>query len=348
MDYGAIAELPVTIESHELTLNERETSSGFERVTTTVTLRGEDAVGRGEDVTYDTEDHRALAASTPLMFAGEYTIDSFSAAVGEMSLFPSGPQRPPSRRYRRWAVESAALDLALKQTGRSLAEVLDRSFDPVSYVVSTRLGEPPTTDRLDAIREAYPDAAFKLDPTVEWSPALIKSVAERDVVRILDLKGQYAHADVHQPANRSLYERLFAAFPDAIIEDPAVTEETRPLLTDQADRLAWDVPVTDVESLGTVPFEPNWINVKPSRIGTIADLCAVVSHCEEHGIGMYGGGQFELDVGRPQIQALASLCYPDAPNDVAPKGFNDPEVGSDLPTSPLDPPGDQPGFGRSE
>ena len=345
MDYERVADLPVTIESHDLTLNQRETADGFERVTTTVRLCGDGAIGRGEDVTYDAEDHRALVAGAPLPFAGEYTIDSFSEAVGGMDLFPAGPQRPPSRRYRRWAIESAALDLALKQAGRSLADIFDRSFDPVSYVVSTRLGEPPTTDRLDAIQEAYPDAAFKLDPTVEWSPELIRSVAERDVVRILDLKGQYAHADVHQPANRSLYERLFAAFPDAVIEDPAVTEETTPLLTDQAERLAWDVPVTDVESLGTLPFEPNWINVKPSRIGTIADLCAIVSHCEEHGIGMYGGGQFELDVGRPQIQALASLCYPDAPNDVAPRGFNDPEVDPDLPASPLDPPEAEPGFG---
>ncbi|WP_135663920.1 hypothetical protein [Halorhabdus rudnickae] len=348
MDYGRIADLPVSIESHDLTLNERKTSSGFERVTTTITLRGEGTVGRGEDVTYDAEDHRALAASTPLSFAGEYTIDSFSETVGEMNLFPSGPQRPPSRRYRRWALESAALDLALKQAGTSLAEALDRSFDPVRYVVSTRLDEPPSTDRLDAILESYPDVTCKLDPTVEWSPELIEAVAERDAVRTLDLKGQYAHADVHQPANPSLYERLVRTFPGVIIEDPAVTEATRPLLADQVDRLAWDVPVEGVESLGVLPFEPHWINVKPSRIGTIEDLCGVVSYCEEHGIGMYGGGQFELDVGREQIQALASLCYPDAPNDVAPKGFNDPEVDPGLPASPLQPPAAEPGFGASE
>ena len=36
------------------------------------------------------------------------------------------------------------------------------------------------------------------------------------------------------------------------------------------------------------------------------------------GAGAYGGGQFELGPGRGQIQHLASLFHPDAPNDVAP------------------------------
>ena len=345
MDYGRIADLPVTIESHDLTQQTRRTASGFERVTTTITLRGKGAVGRGEDVTYDGEDHRSLSAAAPLSIAGEYTIDSFSTTLGEMNLFPSGPQRPPSRRYRRWAFESAALDLALRQAGLTLAEAVDRSADPVRYVVSTRLGEPPSTERLETVLADYPDAQFKLDPTVEWSRELIDGLVASEAVRILDLKGQYAHADVHQPANPPLYEQLTSAFPTALLEDPAVTDETRPLLAERADRLAWDVPVTDVASLQSLPFEPTWINVKPSRIGTIENLCAVISYCGEHGIGMYGGGQFELDVGRSQIQTLAALCYPDAPNDVAPAGFNEPEIDSDLPASPLDPPGDEPGFG---
>ena len=52
---------------------------------------------------------------------------------------------------------------------------------------------------------------------------------------------------------------------------------------------------------------------------------------------MYGGGQFELGPGRGQIQYLASLFHADGPNDVAPSGFNDPDVLDGLPTSPLEP-----------
>ena len=61
---------------------------------------------------------------------------------------------------------------------------------------------------------------------------------------------------------------------------------------------------------------------------------------------MYGGGQFELGVGRPQIQELAALFYPDGPNDVAPGAYNATSVTAGLPTSPLPGLGHVPGFGR--
>ena len=50
---------------------------------------------------------------------------------------------------------------------------------------------------------------------------------------------------------------------------------------------------------------------------------------------MYGGGQFELGPGRGHIQYLASIFHPDTPNDVAPGGYNDPDVPAGLPESPL-------------
>jgi hypothetical protein len=50
---------------------------------------------------------------------------------------------------------------------------------------------------------------------------------------------------------------------------------------------------------------------------------------------MYGGGMGELDVGRGQIQLLASLFHADGPNDVAPSGYNTDAPASDLPASPL-------------
>ena len=62
-------------------------------------------------------------------------------------------------------------------------------------------------------------------------------------------------------------------------------------------------------------------------------LFAAYDYCEAHGVGAYGGGQWELGPGRLQIQLLAALP-PRHPNDVAPREFNlEPQAG--LPTSPL-------------
>ena len=63
------------------------------------------------------------------------------------------------------------------------------------------------------------------------------------------------------------------------------------------------------------------VNIKPSRLGGLRNLLDAYDYCAERGIGNYGGGQFELGVGRGQIQYLASLFHPDAPNDVAPDGL---------------------------
>ena len=66
----------------------------------------------------------------------------------------------------------------------------------------------------------------------------------------------------------------------------------------------------------------------------------------EQGIGAYGGGQWELGVGRGQIQYLASLFHADNPNDAAPAPYNEPQLPEGLPTSPLDPSIEPAGFRR--
>ena len=67
-------------------------------------------------------------------------------------------------------------------------------------------------------------------------------------------------------------------------------------------------------------------------------LFAAVEYCQSRGIHMYGGGQFELGPGRDQIQALASVFYADAANDVAPGAYNVGAPRAGMPRSPLNPP----------
>ena len=64
------------------------------------------------------------------------------------------------------------------------------------------------------------------------------------------------------------------------------------------------------------------VNLKPSRLGGIKPLFDAYDYTAERGIGAYGGGQFELGVGRGHIQYLASIFHPDTPNDTSPAGFH--------------------------
>ena len=347
--YDRVADIPLVVEGYGLSRLEGETSSDFTRVSTVFALEGPDATGYGEDVTYDTPDHEALQdahdSGERFPLAGEYTLDSFSAMLDDVDLFPTkDPDREVFRHYRRWALESAALDLALRQAGETLAGVFERAYDPVEFVVSTRLGEPPTTDRVERVLAVHDDLEFKLDPTPEWDRALAERVAELAPVRILDLKGLYEGTEVDADPEPEFYELVLETFPDAVVEDPNFTEETRPLFEGHEGRVSWDYPITGVDSVEELPFEPDWLNIKPSRFGTVESLLDTLEYAFERDISLYGGGQFELGVGRRQLHALASVFYPDAPNDLAPRGYNTPEVQADAPASPLAPPADPAGL----
>ena len=104
-----------------------------------------------------------------LELAGEFTFDSFSEHLGTLDTFPDyTPEQPVYRSYRRWGFESAALDLALRQAGTSLHELLGRTAEPVTFVVSSRMGEPPTIAPVARRLAVYPALRFKLDATPDW------------------------------------------------------------------------------------------------------------------------------------------------------------------------------------
>lgn len=340
-----VAELPLEIEGYALDGLVQAVSSDFERKSTLIALRGEGEEGVGEDVTYDAEDHEILQAAGPsLLLAGSFTLAGFCERLTGLELFEEPPQREVSQRYRTWAYESAALDLALRQAGVALHEALGREPAPVTFVVSLRLGEPPTLEPMRKRLEICPELAFKLDPTSSWDDELIAALVATGAVDSVDFKGFYKGTVVDQPADPALYERVVTAFPEAWIEDPALTPETEAVLAPHRDRFSWDAPIHSIEDIEALPYPPRMVNIKPSRLGGLRNLLDAYDYCAERGIGCYGGGQFELGVGRGQNQYLASIFHPGTPNDVAPSGFNltSPEPG--LPCSPLAPAPDATGF----
>lgn len=333
-----LAELPVEIDDYALEPLSAKVSSEFERASTVIRLRGAGEEGLGEDVTYDAVDHEILQAAGPtLPLGGRFTVASFAERLRELELFPKPPQREVSQRYRLWAYESAALDLGLRQAGTTLHALLAREPAPVRFVVSLRLGEPPTLQPLRRRLELYPGLCFKLDPTSSWDEELIAQLAATGAVESVDFKAYYSGSIVDQPADPELYRRVVEALPQAWIEDPALTAETDAVLASHRERFSWDAPIHSVADIEALRYPPRMVNIKPSRLGGLRNLLDAFDYCTERGIGNYGGGQFELGVGRGQIQYLASLFHGDAPNDVAPSGFNLPDPVAGLPSSPLAP-----------
>jgi len=334
--YDRVRDLPLQVDAYELEGLELQARADFLRKTTVVHLQGGGEEGIGEDVTYHAELHDAAQARGLVhALAGDWTLASFSDHLGTLELFEEEPPMHAYLDYRRWAYESAALDLALRQARISLGEAVGRTARPVSFVVSMGLGSPPSSERVHAWLALYPGLRFKLDANPEWTDAFVAELAATGAVDSIDLKGQYRGTVVDTPADPALYRRVAEGLPHAWLEDPGLTDETTPVLEPHRDRVTWDAIIHSVEDIESLPWPPRTVNVKPSRFGSVERLFAAYDYCEERGIGAYGGGQWELGPGRGQIQLLASLFHPDTPNDVAPREYNlAPQPG--LPESPLE------------
>jgi hypothetical protein len=317
--FELFAGLPLVVEGCSLEGLELAVSPEFLRRTTVIRLQGGGEEGIGEDVVYEADDQaRFQAAGPPSGLEGEHTVASFSALLDGLT------------EYRRWGFEAAALDLALRQAGKAFHEVLGREPKPVRFVVSTG------HERIRPLRDLHPDMRFKLDPTSDWDEALVHELAGLDCVDVVDFKEAYTWREASRAAGSTLYRVIVDGLPDALIEDPDPTDPQKAeILKHEHDRITWDAPIHSVADVDALPFPPRTLNSKPSRFGSLRGLLDFYDACAERGITLYGGGQFELGPGRGQIQYLASLYHPDAPNDVAPAGYNRPEAADGLPGSPL-------------
>jgi hypothetical protein len=324
--WDAVAGLTIRVDGYTLQRRESATPGGWTRVTTTVLLDGDGETGQGEDVTYEAEMHDDVPAE--LMLAGTWSFDDLSRRLDDEPLLAEG--------YRRWAFEGAMLDLALRQNELGLGEAFEREERPVRFAVSTRAAP-------ERWLEFAPELEFKLDAEQEWDRPLLQRLRELDRVRVVDLKAYYHGTVVDHAPDPELYRAIAEELPDVVIEDAWLEDGCREALAGAEDRLSFDAPIHSLSDLDGLPLEPRWLNIKPSRFGTLRGLLETIDACEERGIRLYGGGQYELGPGRLQIQRLASVFYPEGPNDVAPSAYNEGEPRDGLPRSPL-PAAEGPGF----
>jgi L-alanine-DL-glutamate epimerase-like enolase superfamily enzyme len=326
-----IAGLPLVVEDYSL---ERLEAEGYERATTQIRLSGGGELGIGEDVGMD-------PPGPILPLAGHWTLASFCEHLGTLDAFSEPPEwESYARAFRNWAYESAALDLALRQAGVSLADAVGRPVRPLRFVNSLGLGDPPSVETIARRWSRYPSIHFKLDAAPSWTVAIAEELAGLGCVRIVDFKGRYELPVEDEDALVAMYGAVLDAFGEALLEDPHALPRVQALIAPVRDRVSFDAPIRTVADVGAT----RTVNIKPSRIGALRPLFALYEWCDANGVAMYGGGMGELGVGRGQIELLAALFHPDGPNDVAPSAFNAPELAAGLPSSPLVLDGLGPGF----
>jgi L-alanine-DL-glutamate epimerase-like enolase superfamily enzyme len=325
----ALFALPLTVDGYEL---EQLSVEGSVRKTMLVRLRGGGEEGLGEDVTpFGMEPFGDFSPPPALDLAGEWTLGSVGEHLRGLVKFEGEVGWAAMHQYRNWAFDSAALDLALRQSGRSLPELVGREPRPLRFVNSLGLGDPPVLETITSRLALYPDLRFKLDADVRWTQELIDGIVATGAVDVVDFKGRYEFEIEDPEAMAAMYERVLRSFPEPVLFED-FDESMAALVEPYAARLSLDSPIHAVADIVT----PS-VNVKPSRVGSLAELFAIYAHCEANGVRMYSGGMGEIGVGRGQAQLLSSLFHPDMPNDIAPSPYNADTLAAGLPSSPLVP-----------
>ena len=235
------------MEGFEFEANDVECTPEFTRGSTIVHIKGTGHEGIGEDVAYEVLDHIANRDLGPRFdLTGPDTLGELCALLGELGLYDGAPpERDVSRHYRRWAYESAALDLALRQNGLALWEARARpearfgSFArPGCRASRTMPGSStePITKRLDR----YPGLEFKLDPENDWDAEPDRRARVHRERPVLDLKGFYKGTVVEVETDPELYRAVAETFPEAWLEDPDLNDGTREVLAPHMARVTYD------------------------------------------------------------------------------------------------------------
>lgn len=267
------------------------------RPSSTLVLDGAGHAGHGEHVGWTEEAHAGFAERVAALPLARCTTVGATSALARERL---------SEPYDRAALESAAIDLALRQAATDAFALCGATPRPVRYVLSfERLADPAARARTELAPN--PGLELKIDADPSWSDDTLATLAALGRVAILDFKLSGARAD-HLRAHRLV--------PDALLEDVPQGAEAWP--ASLRARLALDAAISSAAEVAALADLPAAVNVKPGRVGGVIEALAVIAACATRGIDTYVGGMFEVGVGRVLAQTLASLFSPDGPNDVAP------------------------------
>jgi hypothetical protein len=282
----ALEDLPVTVEQVQTRFAHVpvEDYGGEGRPSTFVALTGGGLTGFGELVSFDKAEHAR--------FSGRAS-DLLCARQGRVGDLVDRRGTP----HERAALEAAAIDLALRQAGRSLADLCGVPSGRLRWVASFAAQADPRP-RLERLAAAGPMPGLKLDVHPGWSAAVIADLQRLEVVTL----------DWKEGGSPELARRLSDAFPQAIFEDPPAGCAHR--------WLARDRPLAAAADVQAALARGELVNVKGPRMGGFFELLRGLAGAGE-GV-FYFGGMHEVGPGREQARQLAAIVCPGAPNDLAP------------------------------
>lgn len=227
-------------------------------------------------------------------------------------------QKVRGNRMAKSGLEFAAWDLFGRLQGRSLASMLGGTRDRVAVGVS--VGIQKDIDTLLKVVGAYIDDGYKriklkIKPGWDIEPTRAVRAAWPDIALQVDANSIYHLSDAEHLAELDQFNLLLIEQPlphDDIFDHAKLQPKLRtPICLDESivspDHARWAL---EMKACGV-------INIKPSRIGGLADARRIHDMAQTAGIPVWHGGMLETGIGRTANVALASLPNFKLPGDIS-------------------------------
>jgi O-succinylbenzoate synthase len=312
------------IELREIHLPLREpfvTSSGrwHQRRILLLKLEGEGVEGWGECVAAEDPGYSPETVETAWHILTRFLLPGLAGReiLGPDEILAHAPH-VRGHRMAKAALEMAVWDLQARVVGVPLWELLGASGEPVPVGVS--IGLQPDNDALLRRIEGYLEEGYrriKLKVKPGRDVAMLRAVRQRfpGIPLMADANSAYTLADRALLAEMDDFDLLMIEQPlgDEDLLDHAELQAglTTPLCLDESIRSLGDARLALHLEAGRI------LNIKPGRVGGLAESRAIHDLCRSRGIPVWCGGMLESGVGRAFNVALAGLPGFTLPGDLS-------------------------------
>jgi O-succinylbenzoate synthase len=223
-------------------------------------------------------------------------------------------------RMAKATVEMGIWGLTATRAGVSLARLIGGVRDRIPIGISLGIQQRPA-DLVDraraALEQGYHKIKLKIKPgsDVEFVRAVREELGEKAPL-MADANNAYTLGDADHLAQLDAFGLLMIEQPlawDDLVRHGELQKRIRtPICLDES--------ITSVERAEDMITlrSGRIVNIKPGRVGGLAESRAIHDLCARHGIPVWCGGMLESGVGRAYNVALASLPNFVIPGDVSP------------------------------
>jgi O-succinylbenzoate synthase len=220
----------------------------------------------------------------------------------------------------RAAIEMAGWDLAARQRGVPLVDLLGGTRTTVAAGIALGLASSPDAladEAVEAAKLGYQRIKVKIKPGFDMDP--IRAVRERlgnEAMLTVDANGSYTRADIDHLARLDEFDL-------SMIEQPLPAgdlEGHADLQRRTKTPICVDESVSSLDDLGAMIDlgAGRVLNLKPGRVGGYTTALSMIERAEEHGLALWVGGMLETGIGRAHNVALAARNEFTSPGDLGP------------------------------